>query len=194
MARPVENGLPSDSDLLIRVAAQDRAAFAALFERFAGRVKGFLMRWGMADDQAEEAAQEVMVSVWRRAGSYNPEKAAVSTWIFAIARNRRIDMIRRNTRREPDPDDPLFQSDPEPDSAVTYSAQERQETVRAAIAALPAPQRDLLFLAFYEGCSHGECAERLGVPLGTVKSRIRLAFAKLRSILGDDIVEELRDD
>lgn len=191
VSAPIE---PSDADLIQRISAQDRTAFATLFHRYAGRVKGFLIRWGMAPDQAEEAAQEVMVSVWRRAASFDAEKAAVSTWIFAIARNRRIDMIRKATRREPDPDDPLWQKDPEPDSATIYSAEERALLVRKALAELPAAQADLLKLSFYEGLSHGECAERLSLPLGTVKSRIRLAFAKLRDTLGDGIVEELWDD
>ncbi|MBB5516917.1 RNA polymerase sigma-70 factor (ECF subfamily) [Rubricella aquisinus] len=185
----------SDAALIQRIAAaQDRAAFADLFGRYAGRVKGFLMRWGMAADQAEEAAQEVMVSVWRRAGSFDADKAAVSTWIFAIARNRRIDMIRKASRRELDPDDPLWERDPEPDSAEILSVEQRAALVRAALNELPAAQADLLRLSFYEGLSHGECAERLSLPLGTVKSRIRLAFAKLRDTLGDGIVEELWDD
>ncbi|MEL7215209.1 MAG: sigma-70 family RNA polymerase sigma factor [Pseudomonadota bacterium] len=184
----------ADAELLSRIAEEDRLAFVELFERFAGRVKAFLMRWGMPGDQAEEAAQEVMVSIWRRAKTFDPQKAGASTWIFAIARNRRIDMIRRATRPEPDPNDPLFQPDPEPDGSAALSASEREVVVRDAIANLPEAQREIVHLAFYEGLSHGECAERLDVPLGTVKSRIRLAFAKLRDILGDGIVVELRDD
>ncbi|MGB0497672.1 MAG: sigma-70 family RNA polymerase sigma factor [Rubricella sp.] len=183
-----------DPDLLALVREQDKAAFAELFQRYAGRVKGFLMRWGMANDQAEEAAQEVMVSIWRKADRFDATKATVSTWIFAIARNRRIDMIRRTARREPDPDDPLFQHEPEPDGIEAFSAHEREAKVRSALAELPEAQRIILHLSFYEGLSHGECAERLQLPLGTVKSRIRLAFVRLRDILGDRIVEELRDD
>ncbi|MEL6582332.1 MAG: sigma-70 family RNA polymerase sigma factor [Pseudomonadota bacterium] len=184
----------ADAELISLVAETDRQAFVELFGRYAGRVKAFLMRWGMPADQAEEAAQEVMVSIWRRAAQFDPAKAGATTWIFAIARNRRIDMIRRATRPEPDPNDPLFVPDPEPGGMEVLSAQEREGAVRAGIAELPEAQQEILRLSFYEGLSHGECAERLGVPLGTVKSRIRLAFSKLRDILGDDIAEELKDD
>jgi RNA polymerase sigma-70 factor (ECF subfamily) len=148
----------------------------------------------MPADQAEEAAQEVMVSIWRRAHQFDPDKAGATTWIFAIARNRRIDMIRRATRPEPDPNDPLFVPDPEPDGMTVVSAQEREQIVRDAVATLPEAQQEILQLSFYEGLSHGECAERLGVPLGTIKSRIRLAFAKLRDTLGADMAAELKDD
>ncbi|MEL7416796.1 MAG: sigma-70 family RNA polymerase sigma factor, partial [Pseudomonadota bacterium] len=119
---------------------------------------------------------------------------AASTWIFAIARNRRIDLIRKTARREPDPEDPLFERDPDPDGMVLLSLQERQRIIREAIQELPQDQQDVLRIAFFEGLSHGECAEALDVPLGTVKSRIRLAFRKLREALGEDFVEELLND
>lgn len=191
---PVAYAQMADGDLLCLVAEEDRSAFAELFRRFAGRIKAFLLRWGMPGDQAEEVAQEVMVAIWRRADSFDPAKAAASTWIFAIARNRRIDLIRKTARREPDPEDPLFERDPDPDGMVLLSLQERQRIIREAIQELPQDQQDVLRIAFFEGLSHGECAEALDVPLGTVKSRIRLAFRKLREALGEDFVEELLND
>ncbi len=184
----------SDADLLRSVAAQDRAAFVALFERYAGRVKGFMIRSGASAQDADEIAQEVMVAIWRRAGTFDPDRAAASTWIFAIARNRRIDLIRRARRPEPDPLDPLFQPDEEPDGLARVTAAERDEAVRACVAALAPEQRAVLVASFYGGLSHGEIAERFGLPLGTVKSRIRLAFERLRGTLGDDLVEGLADD
>lgn len=187
-------GATDDATLLLKIAARDRAAFAELFSRFAGRVKSFLLRYAMPDDQAEELAQEVMVQVWRKAESYDPARAAASTWIFAIARNRRIDLIRRAMRREADPHDPMFQPEPEPDGSAALSAQERSETVRDALGQLPEPQRAVLYATFYEGLSQAEIAQRDGIALGTVKSRVRLAFARLRERLGEDMVGELRDD
>lgn len=186
--------MAADSDLLVRIAAQDRAAFAELFERFAGRVKSFLLRYAMPDDQAEEIAQEVMVQVWRKAGSYDPARAAASTWIFAIARNRRIDAIRRTIRRDADPLDPIFQAEPEPDGGAALIDQDRTRIVRDAMSDLSEPQRFVLHATFFEGLSQAEIADREGLPLGTVKSRVRLAFARMREQLGEHTIRELRDD
>lgn len=182
-----------EADLLALIAQEDRLAFKELFVRFAGRIKAFLMRWGMAADQAEEASQEIMVSIWRRADQFDPARAGATTWIFAIARNRRIDIIRRNTRPEPDPNDPLFVPDPAPGGIEALSAQDREGVIKTGLENLPEAQKEILRLCFFEGMSHGECAEHLEVPLGTVKSRIRLAFTKLREVLGEDVVEELYD-
>jgi RNA polymerase sigma-70 factor (ECF subfamily) len=152
------------------------------------------MSGGASHDQADEAAQDVMITVWRRAELYDPAKAAVSTWIFAVARNRRIDMIRRARRATPDPEDPLFQPEPEPDPAASAALADRDARVRLAIAALGPEQREVVRLAFFAGLTQTEIAERSGTPLGTVKSRLRLAFARLRAALGDDFSQELLDD
>jgi RNA polymerase sigma-70 factor (ECF subfamily) len=183
-----------DAELLLAVAREDRAAFAELFGRYAVRVKAFALRAGASVHDADELAQEVMVSVWRRASTFDPARAAASTWIYAIARNRRIDMFRRVNRPPPDPEDPLFQPDPEPDGAAALSQIEREAMVREGLATLSPEQRVVLDLAFYEGLSHSDIAERLGVPLGTVKSRIRLAFRHLRGALGDDLAGEFVND
>lgn len=197
MADPEAPDLSSEEDgaLMTRIAGdRDRAAFAVLFGRYAVRVKAFLIRAGAAPDVADEAAQDVMVSVWRRAEQYDPVKASVATWIYAIARNRRIDLIRRQTRPAPDPEDPLFQPDPEPDPAQAIAASRRDDRVRAALESLSPDQREVVRLAFYVGLTQTEIAEEVGAPLGTVKSRLRLAFARLRGALGEDFAEELRDD
>lgn len=180
-----------DVQLIAAIVSRDKSAFAELFQRYAIRVKAFILRAGTTEHDADELAQEVLITVWRKAHQFNPDKAAVSTWIFAIARNRRIDMLRRRARPEPDPEDPLFQPDPEPTGHQALSAQQIAEHMRDAMATLPDEQRDVLRAAFYDGLSHAEIAELWDLPLGTVKSRIRLAFKALRAHLGDEIAEAL---
>lgn len=183
----------SDAELVLRIARRDRDAFVALFDRFAARVKAFMMRGGASEADADEIAQDVMVLVWRRAETFDPSRAAASTWIFTIARNRRIDVLRRTLRPAPDPADPLFQPEPEPDGFSRMDATEREARIRAGLAELTEEQRAVLVAAFYDGLSHAEIAARLDLPLGTVKSRIRLAFRHLRGALGDTLAEELSD-
>lgn len=194
VARPPENAVPSDADLMAGVAGSDRTAFVALFERYAGRLKAFLMRSGANAADAEEIVQDVMVSVWRRAASFDPERAAVSTWIYAIARNRRIDGLRRAGRQRLDPFDPTLQPEPEPDGLDRVARAEREVLLREGLAGLAPEQRAVLVCAFYDGLSHPEIAVALGLPLGTVKSRIRLAFQHLRGALGDGLIEELDNE
>ena len=185
----------SDEALLRAIAERaDRSAFVEIFQRFAGRVKAFMMRSGAGPDVAEEIAQEVMVTVWRKAARFDAARAGAATWIFTIARNRRIDRFRRESRAEPDPNDPLFQPEPEADPAETAARTDRDDHVRRAVAALSEDQREVVRLAFYAGLSHGEIAETLGTPLGTVKSRLRLSFTKLRGALGEDFSMELIDE
>jgi RNA polymerase sigma-70 factor (ECF subfamily) len=185
---------PSDAELIGAIAEGDGEAFSTLFGRYAVRIKAFMLRAGASESDADEIAQEVMVSVWRRAASFDPARAAASTWIFAIARNQRIDMLRRASRPVPDPDDPLWQPDPEPDGLFAVSLAEREARVRESLARLVAEQRDILKMAFYDGLSQSEIAERTRLPLGTVKSRIRLAFGHLRAALGEDFAEDIIDD
>ncbi len=182
------SGAPPDrerfADLMAAIAAaQDRDAFAEMFAYYAPRVKAYMLRLGAGAALAEELAQEVMITVWRKAALYDRTQASVSTWIFRIARNRRIDAARRARHADFDGEDPHFHPDgPEaPDDAA--AAGQVEAHVRAALSALPAEQVDLLKQAFYDGLSHREIAERTGIPLGTVKSRIRLAFGKLRGML-----------
>jgi RNA polymerase sigma-70 factor (ECF subfamily) len=183
----------SDAELLAAIAGRDKAAFAVLFDRYAGRIKGFMMRSGASAQDADEIAQDVMVSIWRRASSFDPARAGAATWIFAIARNRRIDLIRRASRPAPDPEDPLFQPDPEPDGLDTLDRAEQEERVRAGLATLAPEQRAVLVAAFYEGLSQTEIAQAQNLPLGTVKSRFRLAFRHLRGVLGEDLAPDAPD-
>jgi RNA polymerase sigma-70 factor (ECF subfamily) len=175
------------ADLMSAVAErQDRDAFATLFQFFAPRIKGYMLRLGAGHALAEELAQDVMVTVWTKAALFDRRQASLSTWIFRIARNRRIDAARRAAKPDLDPEDASLLPEPEPLPDAALSAGERESAVRAALADLPPEQVELLRLAFYDGQSHSEIAARLGLPLGTVKSRIRLAFGKLRLRLGDD--------
>lgn len=174
------------NDLLTAVAKrQDQTAFRALFEHFAPRIKAFMKRQGVATDVAEEIVQETMVNVWRKANQFDPSKASSSTWIFTIARNVRIDLLRKQNRPMPDMNDPTMVSDPVVNPHQLISREQEAELLKKNIVCLPAEQREVLHLAFVEDKTHAMIAKQLGIPLGTVKSRIRLAFRFLRAKLGD---------
>ncbi|HSA80841.1 MAG TPA: sigma-70 family RNA polymerase sigma factor [Geminicoccaceae bacterium] len=176
---------PSLADLLAAVAERrDRYAFATLFSHFAPRLKAYMRRLGLEDARAEDLAQEVMLIVWRRATLYDPAQASVSTWIFTIARNKRIDELRRERRPEIDPDDPALVPDSTPAVDILVSQGEIGRRLRAAVEELPAEQAEVLRKNFFEDKPHGAIAEELALPLGTVKSRVRLALAKLRQAVG----------
>ena len=164
---------------------RDREAFAELFRHFAPRLKSYLLRLGGDAAAAEESMQEAMVLVWRKAGQFNPAKASASTWIFTIARNARIDSYRRDRRPELDPDDPALVPDPIDPPDVNVNRDQSAARVQAAIAALSEAEQSVLRLSFFEDLSHSAIAERLKLPLGTVKSRLRLAFGKLRETLSE---------
>ncbi len=167
--------------------SKDRQAFAVLFRHFAPRVKAYMRRLGADDAAAEELMQEAMIMVWRRAQTYDPKLAAVSTWVFTIARNKRIDGLRRMARPEIDPNDPTLMQDPtQPDVIVNQA--EAAAKVRAALGRLPEEQAEAMRLAYYEGLTQSEIATRLDTPLGTVKSRMRLALQRLRDALDSDDV------
>ncbi|GAB5456745.1 MAG: sigma-70 family RNA polymerase sigma factor [Henriciella sp.] len=175
------------ADCIEQVAsAQSRSAFAEVFEYFAPRLKSYLMRLGSDSSSAEEIMQEVMLNVWRKAGQYDRRQASVSTWIFRIARNRRIDTLRRTNKPELDADDPMLQPAPAEQPDITVNRVQLESKVRDVIETLPEEQLVLLKAAFYEGLSHSEIAKSYGLPLGTVKSRIRLAFMRLRGSLERD--------
>ena len=177
---------PDDASLVLAIAARrDRAAFVALFSRTAPRLKSWFMRTGLAADRAEDLAQETMLAVWRKADTFDPNRASAATWIFTIARNQRIDALRRAGRPLPDADDPsLAPAEPvAPDTA--YGAAQAEQRVRAALLDLPAEQAEVVRLAYFEDRPHGEIERSLGIPLGTVKSRLRLAMGRLRTRLLD---------
>lgn len=165
--------------LVLRVRDhQDKTAFAALFRQFAPRVKAFLMKSGADAALAEECAQDVMATLWQKAHLFDPARASVATWVFTIARNKRIDALRK--ARRPEPEDLPWGPEPEPDQAEVYEAQQDTDRLGAAMAQLPAKQRALIERAYYGDLSHSEIATETGLPLGTIKSRIRLALEKLR--------------
>lgn len=173
-------------DYIVSVAkTQDKVAFKALFSYFAPRLNSFLLGQRTHPQMAEEIVQETLVNVWRKAGQFDPDKAAASTWVFTIARNLRIDHLRKINRPEPDMNDPAFQPDPEPQATDILSVKQDAIQLKSAIDLLPDEQRAVLQLAFFQDKSHPEVAEQMGIPLGTVKSRIRLALARLRSELGE---------
>lgn len=166
-------------------ASADRGAFKMLFEHFAPRLKAYLMRLGCDSATAEELVQEVMLTVWRKAGSYDRHQASAATWIFTIARNRRIDRLRRERRPELDPSDPALVPDgPEGADGVVWAGQV-EARLKTVIESLPSEQSDLIRRAYFEDLSHREIAESSGLPLGTVKSRIRLALQRLRERMHD---------
>ena len=172
------SALEWSKDLELIKTNKSEAAFARLFYHFAPRVKAFLMKSGADVGMAEECAQEVMVTVWNKAHLFDPSRASASTWIFTIARNKKIDALRKQLR--PTPDDLGWGPEHEPDQEEMVGLQQETEKLGQAIANLPDKQRVLVERAYYEEMSHNEIAEATGLPLGTIKSRIRLALERLR--------------
>jgi RNA polymerase sigma-70 factor, ECF subfamily len=172
------------ADLLQRIAERaDPAAFRELYEAYGPRVKAYMMRKGADAGTAEDLAQETLLTVWRKAALYAGDKGSMTTWVFAIARNLRIDRLRREMPWQELPEGRLAEASAEPLPDEAMAEKERQERVQAALAELPPEQKDVVSLAYLEGLSHSEIAERLGLPLGTVKSRMRIAYQKIRQAL-----------
>ena len=153
-------------------------AFERLFNHFAPKVKGFLMKSGTDGAMVEECVQEVMATVWNKAHLFDPTRASAATWIFTIARNKKIDALRK--QRRPEPEDLGWGPEHEPDQEDVVALQQETERLGQAIANLPVKQRQLLERAYFSDMSHNEIAAATGLPLGTIKSRIRLALERLR--------------
>ncbi len=171
------------SACLTRLAeTRDKTEFARLFGHFAPRVKAYLLRLGLVDATAEEVMQEAMLLVWRKAHLFNRSKASASTWIFTLARNQSIDRMRRDKVQLYE----LPEEEPDPDHRDMGEHSVISERMQEAIATLPEAQAQVLHLSYYEGKSHSEIADQLGIPLGSVKSRLRLAFSKLKAYWGED--------
>lgn len=166
-------------------SSHDGEAFTALFGHLVPRVHAQMVRQGVAPVTADDVAQDVMETIWRKAHLYDPHKSAAATWVLQIARNRRIDLRRRSREFSFAAEAFLAIPDPAEGSDDCLDSAQREAYVRAAVDALPPEQHELVRLAFYEGLSHTAIAQRLNLPLGTVKSRLRLAFARLRALLID---------
>jgi len=156
---------------------RDKTLFAELFRYFAPRVKAYLVRLGLSEAVADEVSQEAMLTVWNKAHLFNAQRASASTWVFTLARNRFIDLKRREryTQVSLFEDDLLLAERGQGPAAVLA------QRVLGALEGLPASQAQVVYLSFYEGKSHSDIAQQLGIPLGSVKSRMRLAFNRLRS-------------
>jgi RNA polymerase sigma-70 factor (ECF subfamily) len=179
------NSNPSDDwpALMIQIRdARDQAAFSKVFAHFAPRVKGFLMRSGTDAAMAEECMQDVMATVWHKAHLFDPSRATLSTWVFTIARNRKTDLLRRD--RRPEPEDLTWGPEAEPLQEDVLALQQETDRLGAALKDLPEKQRQLIEQAYFGDLSHREIADATGLPLGTIKSRIRLALDRLRHAMG----------
>jgi RNA polymerase sigma-70 factor (ECF subfamily) len=162
-------------------ADQDQRAFAELFAHFAPRVKAFLMKSGASPSMAEECTQEVMATLWHKAHLFDPSRASVATWIFTIARNKKIDALRK--QRRPEPENLEWGPEAEPEAADILVLQQESQQLTEAMTALPSQQRELIEKAYFGDLSHSEIAAETGLPLGTIKSRLRLALSKLRQTM-----------
>lgn len=172
--------------LLVAVGrTRDRTAFASLFGHFAPRLKSYLMRLGAGSGQAEDIAQEAMLTLWRKADQFDPAKAAAATWAFTIARNLRVDALRRERRPEIDTSDPALVADDAPQADDAIARTQEDARLRDALTELPREQIEVVELSFFADKPHSVIASELGLPLGTVKSRLRLAMARLRTALGE---------
>jgi len=171
--------------LLVRVGgARDRAAFEMLFRHFAPRIKAYLLRLGAGAPMAEDLAQEAMLAIWRKAALFDPAKASAATWIFTVARNLRIDALRRERRPEFDPNDPAFVPEAEPAADAGMERADEDARLREAMTRLSPEQAKVVELSFFADKPHSIIAKELGLPLGTVKSRLRLAMTHIRAALG----------
>ncbi|WP_371348121.1 sigma-70 family RNA polymerase sigma factor [Ancylobacter sp. IITR112] len=181
-----DDGVPDGDELarlIVKVAGErDRQAYARLYSYFAPRLNAFLRRSGLPPNTAEEIAQEVMLSVWRKASYFDPARAGAATWIFTIARNLRIDHLRRVRTAAAGEDEPV-EVETAPSGETLLLTAEREARVREALKTLSDEQATVLRLSFFSEKAHSEIARELGLPLGTVKSRVRLALGRLRVLL-----------
>lgn len=178
------------NELIKRIAKyKDRKAFAALFEHFAPRMKAFAIKAGLNNHAAEEVMQEAMIAVWRRADSFDATKASASTWLFTIVRNKRIDYLRRENKPELKAEDFAHVDRLAEESDAIVSKKQDAHEVNVSVSDLPEDQQTVIQKAFYEDKSHAQVAEELGIPLGTVKSRIRLALIRLKGSMDSKLVK-----
>jgi RNA polymerase sigma factor (sigma-70 family) len=179
-----ELSIKHDLDALLVAVGQnkDKPSFIKIFEYFAPRIKSFLIKGGAQPDQAEELVQETMLAIWDRAESYNPSASAASTWIFTIARNKKIDALRKSKYHHYDPNDVMDSIKDEGQQSAEDQVVDRQreQEIEIAMKSLPQEQADLIRMSFFDGMAHADIASKTKLPLGTVKSRIRLALDRIR--------------
>jgi RNA polymerase sigma factor (sigma-70 family) len=176
----------TDEEVLARVARADEDALSELYDRFGRVAYGLALRILREPALAQDAVQDAMLSAWRTAASFDPLRGKASTWLLTLVHRRAVDLVRREDRRRAQPLDDVPIASGEATDA-TAAVREKRRAVQAALAQLPSEQREALELAYYGGLSQSKLAERLGVPLGTVKSRTFAALANLRDLLGEDI-------
>jgi RNA polymerase sigma factor (sigma-70 family) len=180
----------SDEALLSLIASSDEAALAELYDRFGGVAYGLALRIVRDETLAQDAVQEAFLAVWRTADRFLAERARASTWVLTLVHRRAVDLVRREDRRRGDP----LESAPEPSAAQTVDEEAelgfRRRVVQEALRRLPPDQRQALELGYYGGLTQSEVAERLGQPLGTVKSRMFTGLARLRELLAQAGLEE----
>lgn len=181
---------PSEPDdpaaLILRIAQrQDRSALAALFNLYGPRVKSMMLKLGANDALAEDLVQETFLTVWRKAALYSSQRGAGSTWLFTIARNLRIDQLRRQSNKPYEDLERLELASDLPLGNVVIEQRQVVDRVSAALGALSADQQQVVRLSFLHEMPHAQIAETVGIPLGTVKSRLRLAYERLRPMLED---------
>ena len=177
----------NDPNGLLRLIAeqQDRAALAALFAMFGPRIKSMMLRLGASEALAEDLVQETFLSVWRKAGLFSSQRGAASTWIFTIARNLRIDQLRRQSNKPYEDLSTMDLASDAPNGSILVEQHQVIDGVTAALATLSSEQQEVVRLSFIYSMPHAEIAAKVGIPLGTVKSRLRLAYERLRPMLED---------
>lgn len=169
----------AQTELMLAVRDRgDRAAFARLFDFYAPRLKAVAMRSGAGAAEAEDIVQDVMLSVWRNAHQFDPARAPVAGWIYRIARNRQIDLARR--KRRPEPEDLMVEEDTSPDADQILGLEQEAAALRSALARLKPEQRQMIERAYLGELTHTEIRDATGLPLGTIKARIRLGMDRLR--------------
>ena len=199
VGEPVTLSAWDDLALMYAIQRQDERALAVLYDRHASRLLGFVMRFVPEQSDAESVLLEAFSQAWRDAERFSPDRGSVISWLVMIARSRALDVTRAAGRRarvtaismDDAPPHSLEARDPMSDPTYAAEHTERQERLAVALTKLSESQRQAIELTFYEGLSHSDAAERLGEPLGTIKTRIRLAMTKLRTALSSEFGEAL---
>ncbi|MFN8623282.1 MAG: sigma-70 family RNA polymerase sigma factor [Chloroflexota bacterium] len=192
---PIERQKQEEIDLLLRIRDKDEAAIADLYQRYSGPLYSLAYQVTGADRYAQEVVQEVFLAVWRTADRFDPSRGAVSSWLFALTRHKAIDLVRKeaNVWKRSAPEEELERHEADDDVDETAWANIRRERVLAAMEQLPEAQRTCVELAFFSGLTHVEVAEKLDIPLGTAKTRIRTGLLRLRDLLGDTLSDTTSD-